>query len=213
MKRNKKSSPRRRRRARFGGFRKTLKKLGRKAYKYKYSLGSAAVLGGGLMARRRYRRMSPIQREKFKYKYSRGYLGLAPKDRVGLVAMPPKPSMSRPFYRGGSRALRKPFKGANNKMTIAEAARAMQIKRFMRGGLVNTGNSYYTVRQGTRFGKRRRRYRFGNGGNPPLSASMGYEFCSNGGGVLGANSTGLFPTPCTPQAPAAAFGKRRRRRY
>jgi hypothetical protein len=43
-----------------------------------------------------------------------------------------------------------------------------------------------------------RRSRFGNGGNPPLYASMGYEFCPNGmGGVLGANSTGLFPSPCT----------------
>ena len=38
---------------------------------------------------------------------------------------------------------------------------------------------------------------FGNGGNPPLNASMGYEFCPNGmGGVLGFNSTGLFPSPC-----------------
>jgi hypothetical protein len=73
------------------------------------------------------------------------------------------------------------------------------------------------------FGKRRRgrrgvrRYRFGNGGNPSLSSSMGYEFCSGGGGVLGANSTGLFPSPCMGAAmmgsgPAAAFGKRRRRR-
>ena len=42
-----------------------------------------------------------------------------------------------------------------------------------------------------------RRSRFGNGGNPMLNASMGYEFCPNGmGGVLGANSTGLFPSPC-----------------
>jgi hypothetical protein len=42
-----------------------------------------------------------------------------------------------------------------------------------------------------------RRSRFGNGGNPALSASMGYEFCPDGsGGVLGVNSTGLFPTPC-----------------
>ena len=50
------------------------------------------------------------------------------------------------------------------------------------------------------------RFRFGNGGNPPLS--MGYEFCPNGqGGVLGANSTGLFPSPCTTAAPAA-FGRR-----
>ena len=69
------------------------------------------------------------------------------------------------------------------------------------------------------------RFRFGNGGNPPLS--MGYEFCPSGqGGVLGANSTGLFPSPCTPMnaaqaaaeanvalptyAPAAAFGRRQR---
>jgi hypothetical protein len=75
------------------------------------------------------------------------------------------------------------------------------------------------------FGKRRRgrrgvgRYRFGNGGNPSLSSSMGYEFCSGGGGVLGANSTGLFPSPCMGTTmpmmgagPAAAFGKRRRNR-
>jgi hypothetical protein len=58
--------------------------------------------------------------------------------------------------------------------------------------------------------------RFGNGGNPALSASMGYQFCPNGmGGVLGANSTGMFPSPCTPMAaPAApmAFGRRRSKR-
>jgi hypothetical protein len=43
-----------------------------------------------------------------------------------------------------------------------------------------------------------RRSHFGNGGNPQLSESMGYEFCPNGqGGVLGFNSTGLFPSPCT----------------
>ena len=47
------------------------------------------------------------------------------------------------------------------------------------------------------------RFRFGSGGNPPLSG--GYEFCPSGqGGVLGSNSTGLFPSPCTP----AAFGRR-----
>jgi len=75
------------------------------------------------------------------------------------------------------------------------------------------------------FGKRRRRYRFGSGGNPSLASSMGYEFCSNGGGVLGANSTGLFPSPCmggssgpsmmfaSPMAaPSAAFGRRRYRK-
>jgi hypothetical protein len=43
---------------------------------------------------------------------------------------------------------------------------------------------------------RRRRYRFGNGGNPSLMQSMGYEFDPTGkGGVLGMGSTGLFPTP------------------
>ena len=47
------------------------------------------------------------------------------------------------------------------------------------------------------------RFRFGNGGNPALSA--GYEFCPSGmGGVLGANSTGLFPSPCTPMNAAQA---------
>ena len=41
---------------------------------------------------------------------------------------------------------------------------------------------------------RRRRYRFGNGGNPPLMQSMGYEFDPTGkGGVLGMGSTGMFP--------------------
>jgi len=41
-----------------------------------------------------------------------------------------------------------------------------------------------------------RRSRFGS--NPPLYTSMGYEFCPSGmGGVLGADSTGLFPSPCT----------------
>jgi hypothetical protein len=40
--------------------------------------------------------------------------------------------------------------------------------------------------------------RFGNGGNPALSASMGYQFCPSGmGGVLGAGSTGLYASPCT----------------
>ena len=60
-----------------------------------------------------------------------------------------------------------------------------------------------------------RRYSFGY--QVPLSAMMGNEFCSNGGGVLGTNSTGLYPTPCMTAAmpnmglaPASAFGKRRR---
>ena len=86
-------------------------------------------------------------------------------------------------------------------------------------GVVSARNRYYKARgraggyfPRAAFGKRvkrTRRYRFGS--NPPLSNSMGYEFCSNGGGVLGANSTGLFPTPCMNVAtPMAAFGRRRR---
>ena len=72
------------------------------------------------------------------------------------------------------------------------------------------------------YGSMRNRYHFGNGGNPMLSQTMGSEFCSGGGGVLGANSTGLFPSPCmdiaakglTGAALAATnFGKKRRINY
>jgi len=50
-----------------------------------------------------------------------------------------------------------------------------------------------------------RKSRFGSGGNPPLGMSMGYEFCPSGmGGVLGAGSTGLFPSPCTSMNAAQA---------
>jgi len=53
------------------------------------------------------------------------------------------------------------------------------------------------------------RFRFGSGGNPPLSG--GYEFCPSGqGGVLGSNSTGLFPSPCTPAAFGRRYGGRRK---
>jgi hypothetical protein len=46
--------------------------------------------------------------------------------------------------------------------------------------------------------------RSGFGSNPPLNQSMGYEFCPDGrGGVLGFNSTGLFPSPCTPYSSSA----------
>jgi len=55
-----------------------------------------------------------------------------------------------------------------------------------------------------------RRSRFGNGGNPPLYQSMGYEFCPLGqGGVLGANSTGLFPSPCYARNAAEANAEER----
>ena len=61
-----------------------------------------------------------------------------------------------------------------------------------------------------------RSMKFGSGGNPSLASHMGAEFCSNGGGVLGASSTGLFYTPCTNEAvlstPSSAFGRRRKSR-
>lgn len=67
---------------------------------------------------------------------------------------------------------------------VSKAAAMKAFKEFFRRHCKST------VRMG-------RRTRFGNGGNPPLYQSMGYEFCDLGsGGVLGANSTGLFPSPC-----------------
>jgi hypothetical protein len=55
-----------------------------------------------------------------------------------------------------------------------------------------------------------RRSGFGSGGNPPLYQSMGSEFCPNGmGGVLGATSTGLYPTPCV-SSKSSSYGRRRR---
>jgi hypothetical protein len=67
---------------------------------------------------------------------------------------------------------------------VSKAAAMKAFKQFFRRHCSST------MRMG-------RRSRFGNGGNPPLYQSMGYEFCDLGsGGVLGANSTGLFPSPC-----------------
>jgi len=70
----------------------------------------------------------------------------------------------------------------------------------------------------TSFGKKRkggRKARFGNGGNPPLMRTAGGRFCSNNTGILGMNSTGLFPTSCSNpgSSPASAFGKRRKARF
>jgi hypothetical protein len=70
----------------------------------------------------------------------------------------------------------------------------------------------------TSFGKKRkggRKARFGNGGNPPLMKTAGGRFCSNNTGILGMNTTGLFPTSCTNtgSSPASAFGKRRKARF
>jgi hypothetical protein len=204
MKRSKKSSPRRRRRARFGGIRKTLRGLGRRAYKYKYTLGTAAAaLGGGAMLARR-----PGMRVRMR-RYAR---------RAGL--------MKRASLKGGRReadAYRYAAKGVERRLAAKRANKTMKnfVHNFRLDKAGAGRKAFAESGQYLDFGKRRRRrvgrprktrrYRFGNGGNPPLSQSMGYEFCSNGGGVLGANSTGLFPTPCTTQGPAAAFGKRRRR--
>jgi hypothetical protein len=82
----------------------------------------------------------------------------------------------------------------SKKTKVSKAAAMKAFKQFYR--------RHCSSRMGGRF-------RFGSG-NPPLSASMGYEFCTNAngeggfGGVLGANSTGLFPSPCTPQNKAQA---------
>ena len=195
MKNKKKSSGRRRRRARFGGVRKTLRGLRRKAYKYKYTLGTAGLLGGAMVARR------PGMRVRMR-RYAR---------RAGLM----RPAS----LRGGRREADAYRYAANGVRRRGASKRATQtMKNFVHNfRLDKAGAGRKAFAESGRyldFGKRRRRYRFGNGGNPPLSQSMGYEFCSNGGGVLGANSTGLFPSPCMmpPQGPAAAFGKRRRRR-
>jgi hypothetical protein len=73
---------------------------------------------------------------------------------------------------------------APKRKVVSKAAAMKAFKQFFRRHCKST------VRMG-------RRTRFGNGGNPPLYQSMGYEFCDLGsGGVLGANSTGLFPSPC-----------------
>ena len=105
---------------------------------------------------------------------------------------------------------------------MASPSAAIQSKYAKGLGGLSGAAARARAKTAAMFGKRRRgvrRYRFGSGGNPSLSSSMGYEFCSNGGGVLGANSTGLFPSPCMGATmpmmgagPAAAFGKRRRRR-
>jgi hypothetical protein len=86
------------------------------------------------------------------------------------------------------------FGRRSKKTKMSKAAAMKAFKQFYR--------RHCSSRMGGRF-------RFGSG-NPPLSASMGYEFCTNAngeggfGGVLGANSTGLFPSPCTPQNKAQA---------
>lgn len=121
------------------------------------------------------------------------------------------------------RAARRKYKGQDmdvRGMVGGDIGRARAGAGYVGSGAQSAGRSAYLsarhpgmvlsrMRGQTVFGKRRRRYGFGNGGNPPLMASTGYEFCSNGGGVLGANSTGLFPTPCMGAAPKAAFGRRR----
>ena len=50
---------------------------------------------------------------------------------------------------------------------------------------------------------KRKKSKFGS--NPPLNQTMGFEYCSEGGGVTGAFGTGLYPTPCR-SAPAYKRG-------
>jgi len=127
-----------------------------------------------------------------------------------------------PSFLGGYTAEEKALR--NNQATMLQRlARRRNMQRALPALHAATAKQAAAKKALYGFGKRRRvqyrKYHFGNGGNPPLNSSMGYEFCSGGGGVLGANSTGLFPSPCMNAAmpmmgsgPAAAFGKRRRRR-
>lgn len=88
-------------------------------------------------------------------------------------------------------------KGRPVKRSVSKAAAMKAFRSFYRRhcsfGSDNT--------LGCGFGQRyrvRRRTRFGL--NPPLSQSMGVEFCTKGGGVLGKFSTGLYATPCMSNA-------------
>ena len=80
--------------------------------------------------------------------------------------------------------------GKRRKRTMTKSSKAAAMKAFKQ--------FYLRHCRGCQVQKKRSRRRFGFGSNPPLYQSMGHEFCGSGeGGVLGAGSTGLFPTPCT----------------
>jgi len=88
------------------------------------------------------------------------------------------------------------FFGENYGLSEFGKKRRRSTKKVSKAAAMKAFKAFYR-RHCTSSMKYGGRNRFGNGGNPPLYASMGYEFCPLGsGGVLGANSTGLFPTPC-----------------
>ena len=85
-------------------------------------------------------------------------------------------------------------------------------KKMSKAAAMKAFKKFYKKHSGHKARRARRSTRSSRfGGNPPLYQSMGNEFCSNGSGVLGYNSTGLFPTPCinTVASPMAAFGRRK----
>ena len=208
--RRRKAAPkRRRRRARFG------KADDYHIYRNKgrYA-GGAALVGTGLAA----------------YRYRRGIgRGLG---RAGRGMYRGGAAVARGFRRAGGMIYRNPGRTVLTLGALGGAGYAGRRYRKNPKGKTDFGKRRRRAPAAAMFGRRRvggrrrrmtiprrrrrmsrRMFGFGNGGNPSLSASMGYEFCPGGGGVLGANSTGLFPSPCMAAAPAAKFGKRRRRRY
>ena len=116
-------------------------------------------------------------------------------------------SSSKPMMVSSSKPM---MVSSSNPMVMPKVNGSSKFGKRRSGRKVNKAEAMKAFRS---FYKRHyassRSARFGNGGNPPLNASMGYEFCPSGmGGVLGANSTGLFPSPCTNMK--SSFGMRRR---
>ena len=97
-----------------------------------------------------------------------------------------------------ARALLKKMKKMHKKKSVVRSSGFGKRRSAVKGRKVSKAAAMKAFKM---FYKRHcagsRRSRFGSGGNPALAASMGYEFCPDGsGGVLGVNSTGLFPSPC-----------------
>ncbi len=133
------------------------------------------------------------------------------------------PMMKKSCFGMNDSMMKKSCFGMNDSMMMKKQGFGMNDSMMMRRTAYGSDTLPF-VKQSPSFGKRRgtgskvsrahamkafrafykrhcagmRRSRFGGGGNPPLGMSMGYEFCPSGmGGVLGAGSTGLFPSPCT----------------
>jgi hypothetical protein len=97
--------------------------------------------------------------------------------------------------------VRSSFGQCKDKQQVSFGKKRRGTKKVSRTAAMKAFRSFYAKHC------KSRRARFGNGGNPPLNASMGYEFCPDGmGGVLGAYSTGLFPSPCMPSVDGSVTG-------